>query len=625
MNSRTILGACLLVGLGCDPDASSEDFDETPAPTGKGDFPTGNATPISTSNGNLTIRQGYNYLYDKSHGQCVEPDFALVQGSELVIGEVSRDFEIVYVRSREELARELGIDLGLKVKYGETSGELGFDLLEDFSASTRKASFLVKMREEYFVRNKHPMRFSETGLAKLQAGTKSFVRACGTHYVNGLRFGAHVYALITYTADDESTTDQIRATMGVSNGPVPEGRASVDIEADFGARVRGAHQVGNVNSMVRVVSRGFKPNEVGANGNALSKLASGEIDEWSFDMLAQLRADMSTSVASDMCRDLGQCDPKDEEVDIEVVVEQIPRGVMAAAAFVPAAGYWTNTLRYARPTGVEIGYYDTLPNVPTFEGEDVFEATIDNYTDVERYVRDFAMLDEQMTVAYRNEIELFAAAPSFAKATFNLAPPATPADSPQDLLGLANTWTAALRPRTGSQVGTLVSEVDERIEDCWTKASVNPAHRCSPEGLRGKETEDWLAAALEIGQYHDEARILPLRYKLAGAVRSLQDAESLCSELDLGGDPLRVPTKSQVAALAPVIGYASVTTGGGVADPNTVWFRGADGTECDAGTIPVYRNDAAEAGPRIDCIPPDTGAWVACVPTTGPFPLETKF
>lgn len=589
---------CALAITGC---AAADDEmgglpDAVEVPGGKGDFPTSNATVVPTANGNVALRSGFHTLYDKTHSRCVSPMEGSL-GSPITVGESSRSFDIAYVRSREELAKELGIDLGLKVRYPSLAGDLGFELLDEFSATTRKVSFLLEVREDYVVRNKHPMELNGTGLKKLAAGAKQFTRVCGTHYVSGIRYGAQLFLLITYDAGDESTAKQIRSTMSVT-------RAAVDATPDLGVRMANAARLGNVGVTVRVASRGFSLGDGEANGNVIAQLlGGGGINSWTLDVIEDIRQDMEDSVARDLCRDLGEGDCGDMK----------------------APGYFDNAQRFARPTGVEIGFYDALPNadVEGRNSEDVFETVIDHLTDVERYVRDFAELEERMTVAYQNDLQPFLLAPSGEKAAFNLAPPAEALRDPFALADVADEWTHAFRPHSGSQVGDLVKDATETIEDCWTKASVSIDVQCSEMGTRGEDTEAWKTIDAELARYHEEARIQPLRYVVGPSVPTLAEAEGVCAALTIGGDPVRLPDGDEVWRLAPLLGYGDLESAPAEI-PHAAWYRDELACAEEAG-MPYLVNDPADEDAKLGCqedAPMAPTIATVCVPTTGPQPLE---
>ena len=590
------------VALACS-EAEPEDLaTDGPGAEGKADVPTGNGAVLSTGNGNVMLLSGYHSLYDKTHSQCVLADPQLATGTRFMVGDVQRKFEMVYVNSRAELARELGVDLGLKVKYPAVGVDVGFGLLDNFSSTTTSASFLMKISDEYFVRNRHPMQLTEAAQARLQGGADPFVRTCGTHYVEGVRYGGHLYVLVTFQSADEQTANEIKANLGVDVGYGPG-----TITGDLKARMASNASRSDVNVTVRVASRGFQTKAgTAANSAVVQDLLTGGINEQTFMIMDQLRLDMQESVARDICRDTGE-------------------GQCADGSAAP--GYFDNVQRMAKPTGVEIGFYEVLPNADHGEGPDPFEVIITKLTGVERYVRDFAELQERMTEVYQNEVMPFVDASTSRKATFNVAPPAGAVFDPSVLTDLADVWVDEFYPLTGSQVGWGVQQASEAIKDCWNAASVSIEHDCGGEGeVAASETTLWKALLADLEEYSDTGRILPLRYVVGAAVASPEQARDVCAGLSLAGEPVRLPTKNEVEYLAPLAGYGPIAWDGTA--PHEIWYRasstytGCDDTEDRQGfPHPLFTADPADDSPKFRCAMPQRVIQTICVPNSGPLPI----
>lgn len=596
-----------LVGTAC---ASPDDELSDGGPVGedqevgKADIPTGNGSVISTANGNARLHDGYHVLFDKTHSECVAPLAEQQSAQPFVVGDVQRAFDLVFVNSRAELARELGIDLGLKVKYPAVGVDVGFGLLDNFASTTTSASFLMKITEEYFVRNNEDLQLNEVGVGALQEGANAFVRKCGTHYTNGLRYGGHLYVLITYKATDEQTANEIKANLGVDVGYGP-GKVTGDMKAKLASH---ASRQG-VNVTMRVSTRGFMIGESKANESVIENLLGGGVNEQTFEMLDQIRVDMQKSVARDVCRDTGE-------------------GTCADGSTAP--GYFANPQRLAKPSGVEIGFYDALPNadvdVDSVDGVDPFELILTKLTAVERYIRDFAELEERMTEVYQSEIRPFESASTSRKAGFNVTPPADPLHDPRDLADVADDWIAEFYPQIGPQIGWGVQLASEAIVNCWTAASVSVEHECGEDGLPGYETEAWTKLEALLEEYRDEARILPLRYVVGPAVTTQKEARDACSDLELSGEAVRLPTRDEVQYLAPLVGFGNVKWKG--THPNEVWYQPAESYQGCADTAErkgyphaFYENLPAHDGPEFRCAQPKRVIQTVCVPNSGPLPI----
>lgn len=607
MNATQAFGhpaLALALLAGC---AATDSNDSLPADApdvaGKADIPTGNGAVIATGNGTVSLLSGYHALFDKSHSQCVAADTELSRGTPFLVGDLERRFEMVYVNSRAELARELGVDLGLKVKYPGVGVDVGFGLLNNFSSQDTSASFLMKISEEYFVRNRHAMQLTAGGVAKLGKGANEFVRTCGTHYVDGVRYGGHLYVLVTYQASDEKTAREIKANLGVDVGYGPG-----KITGDLKTKMQSNASRSDVNVTVRVASRGFQIRSgTEANSAVVQDLLAGGINEETFKIMDQLRLDMQESVTRDICRDTGE-------------------GQCADGTEAP--GYFDNAQRFAKPSGVEIGFYDVLPNADAGDGEDPFELILANLTRVERYVRDFAELEERMTEVYNNEIATFVNASTSHKAAFNVAPPADPVHDPTVLTDLADAWVDDFYPQTGPQIGWGVQKATEAIKDCWNAASVSVEFDCGGDNhLAATDTELWNELLEGLEDYRDTGRILPLRYVVGPAAKSLAAATAACDALDVAGEPVRVPTRAEVEVLAPLVGYGAVEWSG--TGQHEVWYRNhadsqacADNEEREGYPNAFYEVDPAEGAPRWRCAQENREIQTICVPNSGPLPIR---
>jgi hypothetical protein len=166
----------------------------------------------------------------------------------------------------------------------------------------------------------------------------------------------------------------------------------------------------------------------------------------------------------------------------------------------------------------------------------------------------------------------------------------------------------------------------EAQQDCWSAAMIDPAHECTPEGKAATDTPEWNEVLAELETYRNTGRVLPVRYKVGASVkRSL--AEEECQDLSTPQLTYRLPTRTEVRQLAPLIGFGNIDWDG--ADPHEIWFVHPNPTEqCDDPEYPhpFYRNRPEASSAYWSCAPWSTIiSWrdiqAVCVPSSGPLAL----
>lgn len=583
MSAAIALGGCV---------GSQDDLD---CEEGKCD---GNGGLFNTFNGNTQLYGGYHTLFDKTSSQCVKPAPGAT-GAQVSVGGLSETIDLTAINSREELANELGIDLGLKVKYLTTDADATVNLVRKTKTTSTSINLLLKVSRSYVVRNKHAVVLDDTGIAKLNAGAAAFVQACGTNYVNSVRYGSNLFVLITYEARDEQTALDVKSSLGIKAGAL----GAADVTADTKARVSKAAAISGVNVRVRGVAHGFSIGGTNASSTLVSDLLGSGVNPTTFTKVDEIRTHMAKSLELDACRDAGngQCDGQ------------------------PAPGYFNNTRRGAMTTGIDLGFYDALPNVTTATP---FKAIKEQTTKIERFVRDWAELEERMAVVYRNEIEPFLLASATDKAAFNIAPPGKPKRTPNELLTVASQWSEQFFPDSGTQIGTTYELAANTIKDCWTRASVDFTVKCTPNDMPGSETAEWKSVLAKINQYGAEGRILPIQFKVHSAIAHRQINGS-CAKFNTSGITYRPATLTEVPLLAPLVGFGAVTWNGD--GPNETWFSHPNPAQHCGQTSgfpnPFFRNNPGASATEFSCGAEDGVVFdgreinMICVPSGGPLPL----
>src|SRR5688572_16782416 len=154
MNKATLALSSLL--LACAIDEPAIDDDSWTDPGKHDDASAGGITPTQTANARLL--DGFNKLIDSNTDSCLVPAQATPAYN---VGDITKPFELYFISSKQDLARTLGIDLGLKVKYGPTSIGPSLQFLDSFQQSRSAIHLLVAARASYHVTNLRPVALTD--------------------------------------------------------------------------------------------------------------------------------------------------------------------------------------------------------------------------------------------------------------------------------------------------------------------------------------------------------------------------------------------------------------------------------------------------------------------------------
>jgi hypothetical protein len=274
---------------------------------------------------------------------------------------------------------------------------------------------------------------------------------------------------------------------------------------------------------------------------------------------------------------------------------------------------------------VDIGFYDTLPNVDRAK-ENPYVTIREELTRIERFIRDYSELQERMETVYYNEIEPFLHAPDSMKAAHNLAPPGEARRSPQELLEVANHWMDRFFPQIGPQIGWAMQVATDLIDSCWSNSSVDIFYQCAPDKMAATDMEEWQSVLAELEDYAATGRILPLRVKVLNRATTGAEARSACTSIGSeSGETYityRLPTRSEAARLAPLVGFGSVQWQG--TEPHEIWYDDVEAERhCPKEEYPhpLYVNRPGDDQDSWWCAMSGRQANVICVASTGPSPL----
>jgi hypothetical protein len=546
---------CLLLLAACDPEAPEGPEYLPPDAEGKAD---GDSGIIVTRNANVDLFRGYNRLLDQTANWCVE---SATGAGKLAIGGVSEAFDLVYVSSRDQIASELGIDLGLSIRYAGNQGGLDLSFVNEFSGKVGVVSLLLKIERHYLVLNRDRLQLVEQARSLLDAGPSglaTFAQACGTRYASGVRHGAYYYMLITYRTQDEDSARELKAKLAVAS--------VVGVDADLAGRLKDAATMSDVEVNIRVVSDGFSLSPDVTPDFLLDPTQSAD---GTFSTLTRIREDMRSSIDADVERELQQN---------------------------PAVH------RTAVVTGVQPGLYSTL----LFQEPAGFNMIEDRMLEIDQYIRRLSSVQQKIHALLRDEIQPFLATSDANRARHNFVPPARPASLVAELVDVTSAWRKVF---DATEVGSVAESVDSDIRRCWTQASNDPfGASCDEEHALARAAE---VDAL-IASYAFDARVAPLQLVADPVLRRQTHARQFCeAEIDK-----RLPTVDEAPLLAPFVAQGAVEWRSHHR-PRTVWL---DGSGCTGNQRPAFVHEPGQGDPAVLCLDERESLTTLCVSKTGPVP-----
>lgn len=567
---KTLLLAAALAGC-----VSNDEWLE-PEDDGKADDPTAPGA-MATEAGDVTILHGFNKLLDQTAAPCLAP----VSGGGYRVGNVEEKFDLSLVGSREELARQLDVDLGLKVKYKVVDAQGSFDLLDSFKSSRTSVTFLLRAVQQYRVLSTRAVELVPFARELLAKDPTGFLNQCGNLYINGIKYEAQFHVLIRYEARDEQTANAIKAELAITTPAPISGMVKTALD-------RTAKRA-DVSVTVGVASRGFLVSGTPASSSVVASLLGSGVSIETFAKVDELRAAMAASIRTDICRDAGgkECD---------------------------GPGYEANTLRSASPAGVTLVSYEKAVNAPRAgNGWNGYEEIRKTLAGADRYLRDYIKLQNQVEAVYLDEVDAFLSAGEARKLEFGLAPPAAPVFHLEELSSTASLWASKFRPETGSTTGAL----DDVILECWSGASSGNYAPC-----RGTVSDGpvFRAATADLDSYRRTGRVMPLRFRAIDRGLDYQAARNLCAELvDERGLRMRLPGLDEAERMGIPVAHANLPR---AADPHRYMIWHAHSQLCGGGPS-AFDNppDATSTTQHAKCPAANVQLPTLCVPTTGPFAL----
>ncbi len=528
--------------------------------SGKADEPGGSGTALTTRANNVELLVGYHGLFDRVSSTCVE-----ATAPSRVVGSVGERYDLVYVSSREELARELGLDLELKARYAGFEGDAGIDALRTFSSSSTTVNLLLKVEQDYTVAEQSELTLGATGTQALSGGTQAFASTCGSNYVSAIEYGSSFVLMVSLECESANVANKIKASLNLKTP------AAVPVDGGLKGKLDSATKEKNVRVHVQAIARGFTPTQ------SIASLGKDGLDAQTFAAIDKIHVDMQQSLERDMQFDV--C---------------------------AANGQGCTGMRRAVPRGVKVGFYGDLPGVGD---ESTFRAIRDHWSEVEAISATISRAHERLEAAH-SELRDFLAADE--QGPYNAYAPGTPLANTSALRQLAAARKSELDPANS---GSVTGKLFQALESCWGRASDDVSYTCDD-----LEWTDQVDQAEELlGRYEQEARIMPLDVVVVDASSAWwefwvsTDPEAACREITPKGS-YRLPRAHELSLVGPMVADGPIDWGG--AQTNAIWYD--SGSACAHGQRPYYANDGyseATMGCEADASFITT---VLCVPADGP-------
>ncbi len=501
--------------LACACVTADEPLDDWSDP-GKADDPNSGGI-VATHAPEVRVLDGFHALLDTTSGPCLETSGS---GPAFQIGAIEKLFELRFVKEKEELAQTLGIDVGLKIKYGAASGAATASFLDSFKQTGTSTHLLVSARASYRVTNRRQIKLTPEAGEMLINDPRSFLHRCGNFYINGVEHEAQLFVMIRLDAQTEDAARTINADLALQGGT-----ATLGVDATVKGKLEQLAKREDITVEVSVLDRGFLTD--GGTTGVISSLLTTGLDAMTFDKIDRVRAAMLESLNADACRDGGM-------------------GLATCSGERP--GYENNAVRNAVPVRIDLRPYARATNAPIGGPGSPYETMRHLVDAANRHLRALSRNAARMDAIVNDEIAPFLAASATRKATYGIAAPAAPVFTVDELTATATRFRDTF---DAERAGSPAAELHDEIARCWASALEGGIDTCAKP-----DTVDSLpqtrAAEAALADYAASGRVVPLRFSSVGVMR-FADAEATCAS-----KALRLPTFDEAGRLAIAIGFADL-------------------------------------------------------------------
>ena len=525
--------------------------------------------PNPTTDRGVEVFRGYNVVTDSALGvECVEP-----QSRRYRAGATTWSETMTVVESLDELNTALGIDAKAQVKAGPLGVDAGVSFANEYNASGTTLTLLLRARATYGVVNRDAVTLTPDALALAQSSPAAFARHCGTHFIEGIEYGAELRVLISVETESFTDKEEIRSQLAV-NG-IQAGPATVGAEVKASVSEILEQRASRVSA--RADALGF------STSHSLAAIEGNPFDS-AAGLVESIKKDLDASIEADQCADGSGCS-----------TESI-------------GGYEENSNRSATAVGVAKRTYRSATNFPRDEATLEAFRTHDNDVavalgTVEKHARAYALVSS----VYQQEVgAILQADAPYDFALYRVGEFGTSAATQQTLLERANEVRDVFHPDTGQAVGLIV----DSIATCWDRAVQGDFSGCNT-------TE--LASVDGLLDDYAERRLRPVYY-LLGTDDTVEWQDAQCPE------NTRLPDRYEASRL-----YAAVRRNQTIPAPRYtedyfenenfgVWVREPGYCPQDHGVWVQFLSNTLEVGcyeNRFSTI--DIELPVLCVPNAGPF------
>lgn len=478
----------VLAAVGCSAPVSDEEISPDALRTNP-------SATVPTDDASVRLLSGYNAFLDRATTTgCVAPLGEVAPQ----VGDVRGQFYMRHVKTRDDLAKELDVDVSASVKVPQASVDAATKIVRTFKQSSTTVTFLVRAVRSYVVANRAELALTPDARALLaQNETKEFLSKCGGSFAKNVRYEAQVIGILQFEATTEETARSIQTSLG---GETPSFLQQVgSARADIQTKATQTAEKYKAQLSLTVSASGFL-----ARGQSTNNVA-----EQSFEKIDELREQMNRSFDDDIARD--------------------------------RAGYATNTSRNVRPASVGQASYAQLSNAPASTDYTRITATL---TRAEEFARDVAAVQLRLQNTHEDEVARFLRDVSN---QFRYNIPGAPKLRSRDLVPIAEDWSRKLHPERGS----LVEPLKLAIERCMAAASNGDYSACT--------TDDHLETAkaradAALADYARSGRIVPMNAWMPtlGETMSFRNADDACLSVSM-----RLPKREEMRVIAPAVSALS--------------------------------------------------------------------
>lgn len=445
---------------------------------------------VPTTGTGVELLSGYNAFLDAAGSmRCVEGEETLRAN----VTDIRSELYIVQVSSREELAKELDVDVSASVKLPRASADASMKLVKSMKRTSNQASYVVRARRSYAVSPRGRIRLTEGARAVLETGnTSEFLRKCGGSFVSSLRYEGQVVGLLTFETSSEESAKSVKTAVGI------EGKAAVSggvasLESKFGEIAT----KNRANLSLNVIASGFTT-EKGIKAEDATENTLRKIDE--------LRGELEKSIDRNATADRD--------------------------------GYFANGMRAARAVQVTQASYGQLENAPPQFNYQRLTVTL---TRAEEFFLELATAQLRMEAVHTDEIQPFLSDPEAFR--YNVTPRSK--TTTEAVRAVARRWATPFRPDGTTADGSLVEPLRMHNARCLASAAAGTYESCTTDVVIEGDVS---AATKALAAYGKEGRLA--RLVVAQPTKDTMShyrASGVCEAIGM-----RLPRVGELQAVAPV-------------------------------------------------------------------------